>query len=277
MYPMFLASIIYFIACHGGPADHFATFAEELCQRGHTVQIYATGPALKKCQERNKDLTIPFSLEDASEEEIADRIALGYYPTAQAEKIGARRKHEHNALRAHLFAKYSLIDRGQKILVYAGGNNEEYFTKAFPAFLELLGQIDLSQTIVLLQQHPGAKEKNRDGKLVHAWNGKTAPFLISELTTDDAQVVADVMLYYQTSMGPQFVLAGIPTIQVGHEVYEDILVRNGLCHTATTADALTYALSHLNVDIDETQILDRLGISPDWASHLEAVLKPSFH
>ncbi len=353
-----LSSAIYFIACHGGPADHFATFAEELCQRGHTVQIYATGPALKKCQERNKDLTIPFSLEGASEEEAAillakscstadvvitdvghpfdialqkalgqeapisrhlayydnpeafvpggyssiasqvmleaeavlfagshlvkaqeidlppeKRIGLGYYPTAQAEKIGARRKHEHHVLRTHLFAKYSLIDRGQKILVYAGGNNEEYFTKAFPAFLELLGQIDLSQTIVLLQQHPGAKEKNRDGKLVHAWNGKTAPFLISELTTDDAQVVADVMLYYQTSMGPQFVLAGIPTIQVGHEVYEDILVRNGLCHTATTADALTYALSHLNVDIDETQILDRLGISLDWADHLERALE----
>jgi len=358
MFSTMLASVIYFIACHGGPADHFVTFAGELSQRGHTVQMYATGPALKKCHDRNKELTIPFSLDDMPEEEAAillakscstadavitdvghpfaialqkalknqapqsahlayydnpeayvpggyssvasqvmleaeavlfanshliqaleidlppeKRIGLGYYPTIQAEKIGARRKNEHSAIRAELFAKYSLVDRGQKVLVYAGGNNEEYFTKAFPAFLELLGQIDLSETIVLLQQHPGAKEKNRDGKLVHAWNGKTVPFLISEFTTDDVQVVADVMLYYQTSMGPQFVLAGIPTIQVGHEVYEDILVRNGLCHTATTSDALTYALTHLEAATNETKILDGLGISPEWANHLESALE----
>lgn len=358
MFSNIFASVIYFIACHAGPADHFATFADELCLRGHSVQIYATGAALKKCQDRNKDLTIPFSLEGVSEEEAwallakscsradavitdvghpfaialqkalkdqapqtahlayydnpeayvpggyssvasevmqeaevvlfanshlvkareidvpsAKRIGLGYYPTAQAEKLSARRKNEQSALRAKLFAKYSLVDRGQKVLVYVGGNNEEYFTKAFPAFLALMGQVDLSETVLLLQQHPGAKEKNRDGKLVHAWNGKTAPFLISEFTTDDALVVADAMLYYQTSMGPQFVLAGIPTIQVGHEVYEDILVRNGLCHTATTPEALTVALTDLEAPSNETQILDGLGISPDWADRLEAALE----
>ena len=45
---------VCFIACHGGPADHFATYAEALTKQGYDVQIHATGPALKKLQERNK-------------------------------------------------------------------------------------------------------------------------------------------------------------------------------------------------------------------------------
>jgi hypothetical protein len=38
------------IACHGAPADHFATYAEVLIKQGYDVKIYATGPALKNFQ-----------------------------------------------------------------------------------------------------------------------------------------------------------------------------------------------------------------------------------
>ncbi len=378
--PLFLsAAAVCFIACHGGPADHFSTFAQDLSQKGYKVQIYATGPALKKFQDRNLEIVIPFVLENISEEEAATelakrcsgaavivtdvghvfdvslqkalkyeaskslrlayydnpeayvpggyssvaakvmlaaqgvlfananlvktplyqapsqevylapekRIGLGYYPISQAEKIAKRRMSEKSHTRAQLFSKYSLADRGQKVLVYAGGNNDEYFSKALPAFLQFLSeaslQEDLSDFVVLLQQHPGAKEKNFDLKLVRQWleqhgqKAKTPQFFISEFNSDDAQVVADGMLYYQTSMGPQFVLAGIPTIQVGHNTYEDILVKNRLCSTAIDVGSLRTALARLRGDVkaesDNEAIMQGLGISPDWASRLEYAVK----
>lgn len=372
------AAVVCFIACHGGPADHFSTFAEDLVKRGYKVQIYATGPALKRFQDRRIEVVTPFSLEDISEEEAAielakrcshanviitdvghmfdiplqkalksqaskslrlayydnpesyvpggysavaakvmlaaqgvlfananlvktplyeapsqevhlapeKRIGLGYYPILQAEKIAERRKSDHQ-IRAQLFSKYSLTDRGQKILVYAGGNNDEYFSKAFPAFLKFLSeaslQKDLSNFVVLLQQHPGAKEKNFDATLVRQWleqhkeTARVPQFFISELNSDDVQIVADGMLYYQTSMGPQFVLAGIPTIQAGHNTYEDILVKNGLCSPVTDADGLVRALARLQknalVESGNKAIMQGLGISSDWANRLEHAIK----
>lgn len=192
-------------------------------------------------------------------------------------------------IRAQLFDKYSLVDQGQKVLVYAGGNNEEYFSKAFPAFLQFLAeaseQKDLSNFIVILQQHPGAKEKNIDMELVHDWihqygQGDRVPkIFVSELNSEDSQIVADGMLYYQTSMGPQFVLAGIPTIQVGHNVYEDILVKNHLCSVATDVHGLLNAFAQLqqNREIQSgyEAILDGLGINADWSDRLGHAIQES--
>ena len=373
-----VAAAVCFIACHGGPADHFSTFAEDLANKGYKVQIYATGPALKKFQDRKIEIVTPFSLENISEEEAATelakrcssadviitdvghvfdiplqkalrsqastslrlayydnpegyvpggysavaakvmlaaqgvlfananlvktplyhapsqevylapekRIGLGYYPISQAEKIAKRRMSDQSQIRAELFSKYSLTDQGQKVLVYAGGNNDEYFSKAFPAFLEFLSETslqgDLSNFVVLLQQHPGAKEKNFDVELVRRWReqqgrpAKSPQFFISEFNSDDAQVVADGMLYYQTSMGPQFVLAGIPTIQAGHNTYEDILVKNGLCSIVTNVDSLMSALARLQgnlfVESGKEAIVQGLGISSDWANRLEEAI-----
>ena len=56
MYLPLLAETVCFIACHGGPADHFATFAEDLVKKGHTVHVFAAGPALKKFEETHPDL-----------------------------------------------------------------------------------------------------------------------------------------------------------------------------------------------------------------------------
>ena len=53
--------LIIFIVCHGAPADHFATFAEILHDRGYDVQIYACGAALKKLEEMQVTVHFPFS------------------------------------------------------------------------------------------------------------------------------------------------------------------------------------------------------------------------
>ena len=164
------------------------------------------------------------------------------------------------------------MDSGQKILVYFGGNNDVYFEKAFPAFLRLVEEsnLDPSQYLVLFQQHPGARAKNRDGKLAEG------QLILSELPSEEAQILADAALYYQTSMGPQFALAHIPPIQVGHETFPDLLVRSGLAPSATTPDELLRALGRLTVktELQEEKLLEALGISKNWLVRLERTVVP---
>lgn len=72
------AAAVCLIACHGGPADHFATFAESLSKKVGAIEIYASGPALKKFQERGIEVKAPFSLDAISPEEedaLAGQIA----------------------------------------------------------------------------------------------------------------------------------------------------------------------------------------------------------
>ncbi|MBI2743908.1 MAG: hypothetical protein HYX48_08345 [Chlamydiales bacterium] len=371
---MFLiATAITFIACHGGPADHFATFAEKLKEEGHQVRVYASGPALKKFEERHVDVALTFNAEGLSKEEgsllaaqiarscnktelvITDvghsfdltlqkalaeeapsatraayydnpepyvpggyskvaaevvlaaqrvlfananlasqpiyserdqevklppekRIGVGYYPTEQAEKVAAKRAESGRKMRVEFFAQNALKERGQKLLVYFGGNNEEYFSRALPALLRLIDegmeQKDLSNIVLVLQQHPGAKSKNLDRRAFEAWiersGAKTrAPkVIISDRSSDEMQLVADAALYYQTSMGPLFALAGIPTIQVGHERYEDILVRGGVSPSITNAAELIKAIAQVDPQPLSNErrrgLFASLGIRDNW-------------
>lgn len=206
------------------------------------------------------------------------KIGLGYYPIEQAVAI-AKKREGMEALRARLFASQGLQDRKELLLVYAGGNNEEYFGKAWPAFLRFLReaarQKDLSNTMVVLQQHPCAKKENRDGKLLEEFSREAGMprLVISSMSTDEMAAAADRVLYYQTSMAPQFVLAGIPTIQVGHNTYEDILVKNKLCASATNAEEFLNALQGCDDScvkpVDANAIHAGLGIHSDWSSKLE--------
>lgn len=374
------AAAVCLIVCHGGPADHFATFTEHLSKDGTKIEIYASGPALKKFQERGIEVQYPFCIDKISAEEedllakqiakacskasivITDvghyfdiklqkalsceasdvprfayydnpesyvpggyssvasqvmsaangvlfanahlakqplfqeqgkqidlenqkKIAIGYYPLQQAEKIAKQRAQTKLTLRQTLFSKNNLVDKTQKVLVYFGGNNEEYFSKAFPAFLNLLEkgmqQSDFSNLVIVIQQHPGAKSKNLDANMVLSWidqhkKTKEAPAIIlSDFSSDDAQIIADTAMYYQTSMGPQFVLAGIPTIQIGHETFEDILVKNNLSPSVTNVNQLICAINQIAEPKKESErelILEDLGIKSSWLSNLKNAL-----
>lgn len=240
-----LMPIISLIACYGGPADHFATYAEGLKQQGYDVQIHATGPALQKFKDRGVEVKSSFSLDNLSSEEdhlaetiaktcstasIKKRFGIGYYPMNQAEKIIEKRTTDHDAVHSAFLIKNRLEDKGQKIFVYFGGNNEEYFLKKFPAFLSYLTeaakQIDLKHIVIVIQQHPGAKVKNLDGQQLESclkqFKGQLEmpKVLLSDFSSDHALLLADIALYYQTSMSALFALAKIPTVQIGHEVYE---------------------------------------------------------
>lgn len=213
------------------------------------------------------------------------RFGIGYYPVSQAEKIAEKRKSDHETVRSEFLMKNGIQDNGQKVLVYFGGNNEEYFSKAFPAFLSFVAQsskeINLKNIVIVIQQHPGAKVKNQDGRQVESWlkefgeQSSTPKVILSDISSDNAQVLADAALYYQTSMGPQFVLEGIPTIQIGHETYEDILVRNRLTSTVTNAIEFVQVIKKLEEmgTMPQEDLLNSLGIKQDWPDRFEDIIK----
>lgn len=190
---------------------------------------------------------------------LEKRVGIGYYPIAQAEKIAKRRAVEREDMRKRWFEQQGIEDRGQKLLVYIGGNNEEYFNKAFPAFLEFLEQ-DLPGYIFILQQHPAVKGKQQySPKLV-----------LSDWTTDDISVIADGALYYQTSMGPQLALAGIPIVQIGHQTYEDVMVRSGICPSVTKSEEFADILQNFKLSEDKELIYQSIGIREDWLERLKS-------
>lgn len=218
------------------------------------------------------------------------RIGLGYSPTVNlATIISKRRIHEQLAMRSDFFTKNNIEDKGQKIVIYFGGNNHVYFEQALPAFLSLCAEaaphIDLSQVIFVLQQHPRAKELNLDSKQVEAWSKthkslKNMPTIfISNFSTDNAQVFGDAAFYYQTSMTAQFVLEGLPTFQVGHDDNDDILVKAGCVESLTNVQDFINAIKTINAGKLEEPLKDvvfnAIGINANWQEILENAIEES--
>ena len=92
------------------------------------------------------------------------------------------------------------------------------------------------------------------------------------MTIEEAMIAADYAIYYQTSLAAQFILAGIPTIQAGHNTYEDLLIRNHLCESVTTAEELQAALEKAKVP-NEQKLLEDLGVRSNWPELLEQALQ----
>lgn len=222
------------------------------------------------------------TLGEAIDLDESKRIGIGYYPVQNAEKIAKSRESSHKEkLREEFFNKVGIIDKGQKLLVYFGGNNEEYFQRAFPSFIDILNQAvqkrNLSNFCIVFQQHPAAKFNNRDGEYLKKKEMFKDPYpsnfvTISPLSTEDIQVIADAAMYYQTSMGPQFLLAGIPVVQIGHEKYSDVLIKNHLCSSVTDARGFLSVLDKLDQLLDSKnakyKIYQSLGIDPNWSQNL---------
>lgn len=372
-----VTKIVFFICCHSGPADHFATFAEELTKDGYEVQVLASGPALKKFQDRNIEVKTSFIVDNLSKEEesqlatsivktcskafavVSDvghkfdivlqntlaekapellrvayydnpespdpylpidyssiakqvmsaaqkvlfananlaedstiylptqqRIGLGYYPIIQADKIEKRREIDHSSMRSQFLKDHNQNDHGQKVLTYFGGNNSEYFTEAFPAFLQFLSEgiqeTDLSNFTIVLQQHPGAKNSNLDRQQLENWIKKhekeiNAPtFIISNRTTDEMQIITEGALYHQTSMGPLLAIPGISLIQIGAKPYKDVLIKGGLCPSVTNSSQLLQALAAIKPRTisseQKKEIFNSLGIKENWKECLKESL-----
>jgi len=163
--------------------------------------------------------------------------------------------------------------------VYTGGANDVYYNKAFPHFITLLSELaksnnsPLRDTILILQQHSRAKtEGNLDAKLVNEFlSTQELPqgfsFIISDLPTTKSLAIADRVFYYQTSMAAQFIFAGIPVMQIGHNTYTDSVVRAGF-PSVTNSEQLTQVLSSKTSSANVQLLEKELGIDPNWKENL---------
>ncbi|MDB6081453.1 MAG: hypothetical protein JWO53_725 [Chlamydiia bacterium] len=207
------------------------------------------------------------------------RIGLGYFPLDEATVLRKARFSDAKVKGREAFLKEHNITNPKQILaVYSGGANSEYFTKAFPQFCEILRNSqkiqDLSSLTIIFQQHPRAlQEGDPDGKLLRELakaDSKTAPQIVfSKLKTIDALTFCDLVMYYQTGMAATFALASIPTIQIAHEPYPDVLVRNGLCPSIQEAGTFCKTLNEITQNggkeaDNEALIFKGLGIRKNW-------------
>lgn len=217
---------------------------------------------------------------------VENRVGLGYFPMDEVKAMATRREKEQATLRARFFSQHGIPDEGQKIMALFGGNNEVFFDKDLPAFLRFLEEAsamcDSSRQIILFQQHPGAKSKNRDGQEIDKWkeknreNANLPKWINSDWNIEDVQALTDVGIYCQTSTSPRMYLAGIPLIRVGDQPYEDVLVKNHLIPSATSTPewikAISECSSHQDVKIQREQVLRALGANPDWFQILKQTL-----
>lgn len=172
-----------------------------------------------------------------------------------------------------------------KLAVYFGGANDVYYDQAFPRFLSILMDAsksqDLSSLTILIQQHPRAVlEGNRDGLLLLDWQKTASPqapkIAISSIPFNEALVAADLALYYQTSAAAKFMLVGVPTAQIGHEAYSDVLVRNNFCPSITQSKEFLELIKIFPTPPTQevrNKILNATGIDPAWPVHLTKSLE----
>ncbi|CAF1241931.1 unnamed protein product [Rotaria sordida] len=204
---------------------------------------------------------------------------IGYYPIEIAEKLYQRREFERNKLRE----KYHW-NNIKYLFIYFGGNNQIYYEQAFPIFLSFLSCIDnklCKDILFIIHQHPAAKIENRDGLLFLKWllTNRSIQVTLSSLTSDEAQIIADGILYYQTSMAPQFALIGLPIMQVSHKIYEDVLVKHNLCEIATNSIEFMNGLKILKEKIQSSNsmqqkqlIYDAIGYRFDCFQNLQNII-----
>ena len=246
-----------------------------------------------------------------------EKIGVGLYFVEEAEALKKKREDLSNRvqLRESFFKNHELRDTGQKLIVYSGGNHPEYFEKAFPYFLLLLkngyhkDQVLFENTLFIFQQHPMAKKENKkDGVLLTNWEREMGPcvpkVVLSSLTTDQALEFADAVCYFQSSMSPKFVLAGIPTFQVNYDsvlmnflekitwniflpdsrsgsvmekerakFYQDVVTRNGFVNAVIYKQefvkAVTLATSNEpKLLLDTAMIKNKIGIREEWQENL---------
>jgi len=68
-------------------------------------------------------------------------------------------------------------------------------------------------------------------------------------------------------MNAKLYLSLIPILQVGHILFSDLLVRNGLCNSVTTPESFEEKVDTLlqeKPQVDEEKVYKELGVRKDW-------------
>lgn len=222
------------------------------------------------------------------------RFGIGYYPWAQVLSLRDKREKSHRIEKLKFLQRLGLLSRSEleegahsvsdyRLLVYFGANNEDYFRFAFPKFLDLVVEAqktdDLSHDIILIQRHPGAIDKGYEPALLKnvPMNHRSPRWIISDLPSENALIAADAAIYYQTTLANRFAFCRIPTLQVAHRVYLDLLLRSQYAQAATNSKELVHFLKQdwcsfewqRKMEGIDALLFEGLGIDPiHWGENL---------
>lgn len=184
-----------------------------------------------------------------------ERVGLGYLNMKQVNAIQKMRP-----CRKEFFDWLGREDKGELILTYFGGANEVYFNHAFPRFQKIVK--DLDNVIILFQPHPRSGQREVEG------------MILSTFSFEKAAAFADIGLYYQTSASPTLLLAGVPLIQVGHQPFNELCVREGLIPVCGNIEDLNIAIQKIRTrSIDFVKLRTIIGYDPDWPEGVENALQ----
>ncbi len=243
---------------------NYSQVAQKVMQAASGV-LFANETFVKEC---------PFSLEGKA------LYGIGYYTWMKKKEIirELREKIHENLKQRYLEAHY-VYPQCKKVIVYFGGNNDVYYNLALPAMLshfsKALSSLDLHDTLLILQQHPGTRN-NPAARDRFLWdltrqnlleNPNTPIFRISEESTDDLLLIADHVCYYQTSISPLFKGAGLSFFQIGHEPYKEAMVRYNTCPVVTSSEELIEFFRN-PPQYDEISWVSALGANEDWHKNL---------
>lgn len=207
-----------------------------------------------------------------------ERMATGYFPLQEAEKIAAAKDTNEAKLRTDFFAHQALKDEGQRIVTYLGGANPEYYEKAFPAFCEMVFALNpdtYKDVIFVIQQHPRARQEGNPDLEILGKYGEEGPIVVtSKHQTIDAVAISDQVYYYQTSMAAQVAFAKILPIQIGHQVNADVMVTSGF-PVVTNVEMLSRTLQKKEgIEGDTLDALTKaLGVDPNWKERIVEIAK----
>lgn len=215
-----------------------------------------------------------------------EKFGIGYYPIEEVQRVlQIRESGQAENIRHCLFERYGIEDTGQKVFVYAGGANTEYYQRAFPHFIGLMKELldnresSLENSVFILQQHPRAREdgnldekemlKIRKGIESGAFSS-SFHFIVSDLSTVQCLSIAHGVFYHQTSMAAQFALARIPVVaQVSHEVYSDILIKSGFPFIENSQELSQILLKEDDIEeVSIQRVRDNLGMDLAWKENV---------
>ncbi len=185
------------------------------------------------------------------------RIGLGFYSLEQVEMLKMMRKDREKS----------------RVFIYLGGSetNTEYMDKAFPAFVKMIQKMSFEEEEATLYFRGHPRSSGRDFAQLEAIFKKGLTVLLSPNDLLESLALADYALYYQTSLSPLLVLAGVNPIQVGHEVYHETLVDKGIISVANTFEELEKIVSTPFFLPSEEVVYDAIGYDPKWKETLLAI------
>lgn len=211
-------------------------------------------------------------------EKRAPSYGVGYYLLEKVEDINKLQERK-SELKQQFFEAHALQGDYENILLYIGGANKVYYDSAFPHFLSILlslgKDIKMQKTLVILQQHPrSGVEKLVYDDCEKVFKEKGIHLCLSTSPILEVAAFATTTLYYQTSLAPCLALAGIPLIQIGHESYEDCLVKSKMVPFIHTKEQLLSVLSQdQKNNYDPALILKNVGYNANWKKRFVSFLE----